>query len=157
MVDENKILSEIMSLIPQKPPFRFIDDIIFVDDKKIISSYTFKEDEYFYKGHFPGNPITPGVILIETMAQSGVVAQGIFLLLKKGLQKEAINQITTLFSLADDVEFFDIVKPGQTVLVTGETLFFRKGTLRSSVCIHHLDETLICRGILTGSGINHYE
>ena len=155
-VDSNTT-QEILSLIPQKPPFRFVDEIISLHEKHILSAYTFKNDEYFYRGHFPENPITPGVILIETMAQSGVVAQGLFLLLKEGLAKEKIAHITTLFTLADQVEFFEVVRPGQRVLVKGEIVFFRKGTLRSNVAIYHENDTLICRGTLTGSGIKNYE
>ena len=48
--------------------------------KKLVGAYRFREDEFFYRGHFPGRPITPGVILIETMAQIGVVAFGMYLL-----------------------------------------------------------------------------
>ena len=49
--------------------------------------YTFKEDEYFYQGHFKDNPITPGVILTEVMAQIGVVCLGIYLLKRSRFQK----------------------------------------------------------------------
>ena len=73
---------DILELVPQQPPFRFIDDIIELSDDGIVSSYKFKPDETFYTGQFPGNPITPGVILLETMAQTGVVAYGIYLAAK---------------------------------------------------------------------------
>ena len=157
MQADSNTASEILSLIPQKPPFRFVDEIISLHEKHILSAYTFREDEYFYQGHFPGNPVTPGVVLIETMAQSGVVAQGLFLLLENGMAKEKISQITTLFTLADQVEFFQVVRPGQRVLVKGEVVFFRKGTLRSNVVVYHENDTLICRGTITGSGINDNE
>ncbi len=63
------IIREILALVPQQEPFRFIDEIVSIDEEKIVGAYRFREDAFFYRGHFPGNPITPGVILIETMAQ----------------------------------------------------------------------------------------
>ena len=80
MEADASIKQEVLALVPQQEPFRFIDEIISLDDEQIVGAYRFREDEYFYRGHFPGNPITPGVILIETMAQIGVVAFGMYLL-----------------------------------------------------------------------------
>ena len=74
------VIKEILALVPQREPFRFIDEIISLDEEQIIGAYRFREDEFFYRGHFPGHPITPGVILIETMAQIGATAFGIYLL-----------------------------------------------------------------------------
>lgn len=64
----------IESLLPHRRPFLFVDDIIFSTDEGSESTYTFKEDELFFAGHFPKQPIVPGVILIETMAQAGGAA-----------------------------------------------------------------------------------
>ncbi|MDZ7846076.1 MAG: hypothetical protein U5L96_04560 [Owenweeksia sp.] len=61
-----------------------MDDIDAVDENGISGHYRFKEDEFFYAGHFVGNPVTPGVILIECMAQIGLVSLGFFLLSQKG-------------------------------------------------------------------------
>ncbi len=84
MADDAGFRQQVMDLIPQQPPFRFVDKIIHADEKNISASYRFREDETFYHGHFPGRPITPGVILIETMAQTSVVAMGISQLLRGG-------------------------------------------------------------------------
>jgi 3-hydroxyacyl-[acyl-carrier-protein] dehydratase len=70
---------EVLELLPQQEPFRFVDEILEVDSEHIVSRYTFRPGADFYRGHFPGNPITPGVLLIEAMAQTGVVALGIYL------------------------------------------------------------------------------
>ncbi|MEO1575848.1 MAG: beta-hydroxyacyl-ACP dehydratase, partial [Pseudomonadota bacterium] len=59
-------LDELLQAVPQQAPFRFIDTIVEVDDDHIVGRYTFRPDEFFYAGHFPGQPVTPGVILIET-------------------------------------------------------------------------------------------
>ena len=68
--------AEVLALVPQQAPFRFIDEIIELDDNGITAAYTWKHDESFYEGHFPSNPITPGVVLLEASAQAGVVAFG---------------------------------------------------------------------------------
>lgn len=65
----------VLALLPQQEPFRFVDEILEVDDDHIVARYTFRPDADFYRGHFPGNPITPGVLLIEAMAQTaGAIA-----------------------------------------------------------------------------------
>ena len=69
--------ARLLELLPQQEPFRFVDEILEVDADHIVARYTFRRDADFYRGHFPGNPITPGVLLIEAMAQTGVVALGI--------------------------------------------------------------------------------
>lgn len=152
MVDQN-LIAQVLSLIPQQPPFRFIDDILDIDENRITAVYRFREDEYFYRGHFPDYPITPGVILIETMAQTGVVAMGISLLLKQGTPADELKRITTLFAFADAVEFTGIVPPGETVIIHGEKEYLRKGTLKTRARIVRQNGEPICSGILTGAGI----
>ncbi len=71
---------EVLELLPQKRPFRFVDRLIRLDENGAVGEYTFRDDESFYPGHFPGNPVTPGVILTEAMCQTGIVALGIYLL-----------------------------------------------------------------------------
>ena len=65
---------EIKKLIPHRYPFLFIDECeILEKGKKGIASRVFKDDEYFFQGHFPGNPIVPGVIIVEALAQTAGV------------------------------------------------------------------------------------
>jgi len=146
---------EVLSLVPQQPPFRFIDEIIHLDDDRIEGTYRFREDEYFYRGHFPGNPITPGVILIETMAQVGVVAFGIYLLSRqKNARPGDMKLPISLFSLADGVEFKQIVKPGERVIVKAEKIYFRKMTIKARVVVEKESGELICSGELSGVGVD---
>jgi len=70
---------QIIAKLPYRHPFLFVDEIIEVDDDGITGSYWFDPELDFYKGHFIDHPITPGVILTETMAQIGLVAFGIYL------------------------------------------------------------------------------
>ncbi|MGH7818345.1 MAG: 3-hydroxyacyl-ACP dehydratase FabZ family protein, partial [Candidatus Binatia bacterium] len=55
--------TEILAVIPQREPFRFIDEILEIDAEHIVASVRFRADHDFYRGHFPGRAITPGVIL----------------------------------------------------------------------------------------------
>ena len=99
MAADAGVIQEVLDLVPQQPPFRFIDEIIRLDEEQIVGAYRFREDEYFYRGHFPGRPITPGVILIEAMAQVGVVAFGIYLLAcQKNMRPSQMNVPLSLFS-----------------------------------------------------------
>jgi 3-hydroxyacyl-[acyl-carrier-protein] dehydratase len=143
--------AEILARIPQQEPFRFIDEILELSDDHIVAAYTFRPDHDFYRGHFPGNPITPGVILIESMAQAGVVALGIHLLSREvGMAEMAKYQ--TLFTDAQ-VEFSGIVEPGARVVTTGRKVFFRRRKLRAAVEMRGPGGELVCSGTLSGMGI----
>ncbi len=150
---DKEIFKQVMDLIPQQPPFLFIDDILDAHDKKITAVYRFREDEYFYKGHFPSNPITPGVILIEAMAQTGVVAMGIYQLLQQGMSVAELKQMTTLFAFADAIEFTGIVYPDEQVIIRGEIIYLRKGNLKTRTSIERENGEIVCSGVLTGTGV----
>jgi 3-hydroxyacyl-[acyl-carrier-protein] dehydratase len=143
--------AEILARIPQQAPFRFIDEILEVGEDHIVAAYTFRPDLDFYRGHFPGNPITPGVILIESMAQAGVVALGIHLLSREIGPDEAAR-FRTLFTDAQ-VEFSGIVPPGTRVVNTGRKVFFRRRKLRAEVEMRLPDGSVVCSGTLAGMGI----
>jgi 3-hydroxyacyl-[acyl-carrier-protein] dehydratase len=143
--------AEILATIPQQPPFRFIDDIVEVDEEHIVARYRFREDHDFYRGHFPGRPVTPGVILIETMAQAAVVAHGIYLLAKETSLDE-VRRTLSVFTDAN-VEFSGMVPPGARVLTTGRKLFYRRRKFRSEARMHLEDGTLVCSGQLSGVGV----
>ena len=142
---------EILAMVPQEPPFRFIDEIEELDADHIVASYTFSPDLDFYRGHFPGNPITPGVILIETMAQAGVVAFGIYLYALE-TSREEVGKLLTIFTDAN-VEFTGTVKPGDRVHTTGRVQFFRRRKLRAAVEMRLDDGKVVCSGQLSGLGV----
>jgi 3-hydroxyacyl-[acyl-carrier-protein] dehydratase len=144
----------ILKAVPQQPPFRFIDEIIELDEDHIVGAYRFREDECFYKGHFPDRPITPGVLLIETMAQTGVVALGLYItMLQKNISLKETKKLMTLFTLAETVEFNGIVLPGERVIVRGEKVYFRRGSLKTKVRMERENGNLVCLGILAGTGV----
>ena len=138
--DIESISKSILERLPQQAPFRFLDRVVEVDDDRIIGQYTFKEDESFYEGHFPGRPITPGVILIETMAQTAVVAFGIYLFDKANRDNPDFD-VNDYLSVFTDVEadFVREVPPGETVTVRAEKLFFRRGKLKckAELCLEN--------------------
>jgi len=101
------MINEIECLLPHREPFLFVDEIIEASEEKIIAKRVFTEKDFFFKGHFPEYPVVPGVILIETMAQSGGA----------GLRKIGVLENDALFFLAtvDKVKFRRQVKPGDEV------------------------------------------
>ena len=100
-------MREIEKLLPHREPFLFVDEIIEASKEKITAKHVFTEKEFFFKGHFPEYPVVPGVILVETMAQSGGA----------GLRKMGIIGDDGLFFLAtvDKVKFRRQVRPGDEV------------------------------------------
>lgn len=143
---ETSVEEKILSLIPQKKPFRFIDEIYEVDENAISGSYTFREDEFFYEGHFPGFPVTPGVILTECMAQIGLVALAIYILDKEG---GADENCKTLFT-SSEVNFRRMVQPGDKVIVKSKKKYFRMKKLCCEVVMETPEGEMICSGVLSG-------
>src|SRR4051812_6437907 len=66
-------LAQIHAAIPHREPFLLIDDIVSQDEQRIVCRKTFRETEYFYQGHYPNFPLTPGVLLCEACLQAGAV------------------------------------------------------------------------------------
>ncbi len=91
-------------LLPHRKPFLFLDKLLYSDQKRYVAEFTFTEDMWFFKGHFPEYPVVPGVILVEAVAQcggaglvaSGLVRNGVFLLIS-----------------VDNVKFRRQVRPGE--------------------------------------------
>ena len=142
--------AEVLARLPQREPFRFVDEILEIDDLHVVAAYTWRADSDFYRGHFPGNPVTPGVLLVESMAQAAVVALGLYLLDKES--PEEAQKLVTLFTDVN-VEFSGVVRPGQRVLIRGRKLFFRRRKLRSESEMYLEDGTLVCSGTLSGMGV----
>jgi 3-hydroxyacyl-[acyl-carrier-protein] dehydratase len=153
MAGERLSPARVLELLPQQRPFRFVDEILDVDEQRISGRYTFRHDEFFYAGHFPGRPITPGVILLESMCQVGVVALGLFLFALERSSAEAVHW-TTLFAEAES-EFLRSVLPGETVTIRGEKIYWRRNKLRARIEMFGSDGALVAQTTASGVGVRH--
>jgi 3-hydroxyacyl-[acyl-carrier-protein] dehydratase len=135
---------EIISKLPYCKPFLFVDELLRIDENGVEGTYTFDENLDFYKGHFKDNPITPGVILTEVMAQIGLVCLGIFLL------NNEFNKKYTIALTSTEIEFLKPVFPNEKVLVFSEKIYFRFGKLKCKVVMKNEKEEVVCSGTISG-------
>lgn len=136
----------IITQLPYSKPFLFVDAVSQINTEGAIGSYTFTEDADFYKGHFKGNPITPGVLLTECCAQIGLVCLGIFLL-QEDQQSTSGMQIGMSSS---EMEFLKPVFPNEKVTVHSEKIYFRFGKLKCKVKMFNAKGDMVCKGSLSG-------
>jgi len=99
-------MKDVKELIPHRTPFLYVDKLEVATAERVVGTRRYSDDEYFFKGHFPGYPIVPGVILVESMAQCGGagVAQA-------GLLGDKLFFLATI----DKAKFRRQVLPGDTV------------------------------------------
>jgi 3-hydroxyacyl-[acyl-carrier-protein] dehydratase len=167
-IDRKITVDDILSYFPIQKPFRFIHTIDEIDAHKIVGSYTFPPEEYFFQGHFPGNPIVPGSILQEAGAQIGLVAFGMYLLgnridslfdidntqlpnelaIVPGIVIE--NYVIRFYLTSTELKFKKIVMPGDTIHVHGKKVFFRLNKLKCEIDIKNDAGQTICKGIMSG-------
>lgn len=135
---------QIISKLPYTEPFLFVDELVSIDENGAEGSYTFNPELDFYRGHFTGYPVTPGVILTECMAQIGVVTLGIFLLGDKFGTESKIAMTST------DINFLTAVFPGEKVTVRSKKEYFRFGKLKCQVSMTNSEGKVVCKGIIAG-------
>ena len=104
-------IEEIMKLLPHRPPFLLLDRILKIEGTKIVALKNVTVNEDFFRGHFPGHPIMPGVLQLEAIAQAAGIV-----LIKQG---EAKNQLAYFMS-AEDVKWRKPVGPGDTLIIEVE-------------------------------------
>lgn len=99
---------EIKKIIPHRDPFLFIDEIIELDleQQRAVGLKTFPKEAYFYEGHFPSQPVTPGVIILESLAQVGAVIL---------LSSPAFKGKLAMFTGIKSAKFRKMVLPGDTI------------------------------------------
>jgi 3-hydroxyacyl-[acyl-carrier-protein] dehydratase len=120
MIVMNK--SQIEEIIPHRDPFLLIDEIVELEPgKRVVAKKYLKEDEFWFKGHFPGNPVQPGVLTIEMLAQAGAVCV---------LSMPQYKGRTAYFARINNAKFTRVVKPGETLTLEVELV-----KLRSSIGI----------------------
>lgn len=106
-------MDEILRTIPHRPPFLFIDEIVEVREDGATCKRTIRMEEPQFEGHYPGNPIMPGVLLCEACFQTGAVY------LAKQIEKEgrSLDDVTPVLSRISDARFKQMVKPGDEVVI----------------------------------------
>ena len=104
-------IPQVLGLIPHRPPFLFVDEIVSESADGLVARRTWRQDEAFYKGHYPGAPITPGVLLCEAVFQAGALY-----LARSHAGREAPRGVPRLVKLSD-VRVRSPVYPGDTVTI----------------------------------------
>ena len=130
----------IKNIIPQRDPFLMIDEVEeYIPGESAVAYKHVSEDEYYFKGHFPGNPIMPGVLIVESLAQTGAVA---ILSMEENKGKNA------LFGGIDKIRFKKQVIPGD-VLKLEVKIIKRKGPIGVGEAIATVDDKIVAKGELT--------
>ncbi|SHL09404.1 3-hydroxyacyl-ACP dehydratase FabZ family protein [Flavobacterium xanthum] len=142
---------EIIAKLPYSKPFLFVDEILHINENGVEGTYYFDENLDFYKGHFKDNPITPGVILTEVMAQIGLVCLGIFLL------DDSFNKATSIALTSSEIEFLKPVFPTERVTVISEKIYFRFGKLKCKVIMKNKKGEEVCTGTIAGIMVSKSE
>ena len=131
---------EIEKIIPQRDPFLMIDKVEqYIPGESCTAYKEVREEEYYFKGHFPGHPIRPGVLIVESLAQTGAVA---ILSMEENKGKNA------LFGGIDKLRFKKQVVPGD-VLKLEVKIIKRKGAIGIGEAIATVDGKVAAKGELT--------
>ena len=133
---------DIKKYLPHREPFLFIDEVIDIDQNNQIHVRKYiSPDEYFLDGHFPDNPIFPGVIIIEALGQaSGILG---FVTMNKTPDEGSIYVLAGV----DKVRFRKRVRPGDTLDIYSTVLGEKRGIWKFD-CRAELDKELVCSAII---------
>ena len=131
---------QIKEIIPQREPFLMIDEVEeYIPGESCIAYKNVNENEYYFKGHFPGNPRMPGVLIVEALAQTGAVA---ILSMKENKGKNA------LFGGIDKLRFKRQVVPGDKLKLEMK-IIKKKGPVGIGEAIATVDGKIAVKGELT--------
>jgi len=103
-------MSDVEQVIPHRPPFLFVDEVLEQTPESIRTRRTWRSEEFFYEGHYPGNPLTPGVLLCEACFQTGAI-----LLATNAREAGDNTEGTPVLSRIGEAKFKQMVRPGDTI------------------------------------------
>ncbi len=131
---------QIKEIIPQREPFLMIDEVCeYVSGESATALKYVNVDEWYFKGHFPNNPIMPGVLIVESLAQTGAVAI---------LSMEENKGRNALFGGIDKMKFKKMVVPGDTLKLEVK-IIKRKGPIGVGEAIATVDGKVVAKGEVT--------
>ena len=134
-------IRRILDMIPHRYPFVMIDKVVeFVGTDELVAVKNCTINEPFFQGHFPGNPVMPGVLQLEAMAQ----ASGILM-----LRRTTKDNRTTFFMSADKVKFRKPVRPGDQLIINAKITKIRGNKLAAAECTCTVDGTVVSSAELT--------
>jgi 3-hydroxyacyl-[acyl-carrier-protein] dehydratase len=135
-------LEQIEELLPHREPFLFVDQVTKIDENTVEAFRDIRPDEYFFAGHFPGFPVLPGVLMVEAIAQVGIL----IVLNRLGGRGDR----KTLFARIDRARFKRQVNPGDRLLLHAEVVGSKAGVYK----IHgtaRVGEELACEATVVGA------
>ena len=104
-------LEEVKAAIPHREPFLFVDEIVECEENRILCKKTFREDEFFFAGHYPGFPVVPGVLQCEAAMQAGAI------LLTRIFKDEDLTGRLPVVAKMGEARFKQMVRPGDTLFL----------------------------------------
>ena len=132
-------IKEIMEIIPHRYPFLLIDKVIKIEENKITAIKNVTANEHYFQGHFPTEPVMPGVLIIESLAQAGAVAL---------LSKDEFKGKIAYFAGINNAKFRRKVFPGDTLRLEVELTKIR-GKAGVGYGIAYVEDKKVCEAELT--------
>ena len=128
--------AQLEALLPHRPPFLLVDEVLELEPGvRCVAQRTLRDDDFWFAGHFPGNPVMPGVLIVEALAQAATIAAS---------SAGGIEGKVGLFAGIDKVRFKRVVKPGDTLRLEAEITSVH-GPVGKAKAVAKVDGQLACR------------